>query len=40
MLGPLFGSESKERARMFRLALGEGYATEMARFFETELYGI
>jgi predicted transcriptional regulator len=40
MLGPLLGSESKERVLMFLLAREEGYATEMARFFETDLYGI
>jgi predicted transcriptional regulator len=40
MLGPLFGSENKERVLIFLLSRGEGYATEMARFFETDLYGI
>jgi predicted transcriptional regulator len=40
MLGPLLGSESKERVLIFLLARETGYATEMARFFETDLYGI
>jgi predicted transcriptional regulator len=40
MLEPLLGSESKERVLIFLLARGEGYATEISRFFETNLYGI
>ena len=40
MLETLFGSENKERVLIFLLARDEGYATEMARFFETDLYGI
>jgi predicted transcriptional regulator len=40
MLEPLLGSESKERVLLFLLAREEGYATEIARFFETDLYGI
>lgn len=40
MLQPLLGSESSERALIFILARDEGYATEIARFFETDLYGI
>ena len=40
MLGPLLGSKSKERVLMFLLVRGEGYAAEMASFFETDLYGI
>jgi len=40
MLGPLLGSENKERVLIFLLARDEGYATEIARFFGTDLYGI
>ena len=40
MLQPLLGSESSERALIFLIARDEGYATEIARFFETDLYGI
>jgi predicted transcriptional regulator len=40
MLKPLFASENKERVLVFILARGEGYATEIARFFETDLYGV
>ena len=40
MLETLFSSENKERVLIFILSRGEGYATEMARFFETDLYGI
>ena len=40
MLQPLLGSESSERVLIFILARDEGYATEIARFFETDLYGI
>jgi len=40
MLGPLLNSESKERVLIFLLARGEGYATEIARFFDTDLFGI
>ena len=40
MLEPLLGSESRERVLIYLLARGEGYATEIARIFETDLYGI
>jgi hypothetical protein len=40
MLQPLLGSESSERALIYILARDEGYATEIARFFKTDLYGI
>jgi predicted transcriptional regulator len=40
MLAPVFGSENKERVLIFLFARGEGYATEIARFFETDLFGI
>jgi hypothetical protein len=40
MLEPLLGSENKERVLIFLVAREEGFATEMARFFETALFGI
>jgi len=40
MLIPLLNSENKERVLIFLFARQEGYATEMARFFDTDLYGI
>jgi hypothetical protein len=40
MLEPLLGSTNAERVLIFILARGEGYAREMALFFETDLYGI
>lgn len=40
MLEPLLGSTNAERALLFILVREEGYATEIARFFETDLYGI
>lgn len=40
MLQPLLGSENAERVLVFILARNEGYATEIARFFDTDLYGI
>ncbi len=40
MLVPLLGSLSAERALIFILARGEGYARDMARFYETDLYAI
>ncbi len=40
MLEPLLNSENKERVLIFLIARGEGYATEISRFFDTELYGI
>jgi hypothetical protein len=40
MLLPLLGSESCERVLIFIYARGEGYASEIAQFFKTNLYGI
>ncbi len=40
MLEPLLGSTNAERVLIFIQARGEGYAREMALFFETDLYGI
>jgi hypothetical protein len=40
MLEPLLGSVNAERALIFIQARGEGYASEIAGFFETDLYGI
>ncbi len=40
MLEPLLGSVNAERVLIYLFARTEGYATEIARFFETDLYGI
>jgi predicted ArsR family transcriptional regulator len=40
MLTPLFGTENSERVLIFLLARNEGYAREIAQFFETHLYAI
>jgi predicted transcriptional regulator len=40
MLQSLLGSESSERVLIFILTRNEGYATEIARFFQTDLYAI
>ncbi len=40
MLEYLFGSKHAEHVLMFLVARGEGYASEIARFFDTNLYGI
>ena len=40
MLTPLLNSENKERVLIFLLARQQGYATEIARFFDTDLYGV
>jgi hypothetical protein len=40
MLEPLLGSKSRERVLVFLRARYEGYAREMARFFETDLVQI
>ena len=40
MLEPLLGSLNAERVLLFILAREEGYASEMAAFFHTNLYGI
>jgi hypothetical protein len=37
MLAPLLGSISGERALLFIYARGEGYAREIARFYNTDL---
>ena len=40
MLESLFGSVNRERVLIYIFARGEGYAREMARFFQTDLLGI
>ncbi len=40
MLEPLLGSVNAERCLLFILAREEGYASELAKFFDTDLYGI
>lgn len=40
MLEALLGSVNRERALIFIYARDEGYATEIARFFNTHVYGI
>ncbi len=40
MLEPLIGSVNAERCLLFILARDEGYASEIAGFFDTDLYGI
>ena len=40
MLEPILGSTNAERCLLFVLAREEGYASEIARFFETDLYGV
>ena len=40
MLKPLLGSENTERVLIYLLARDEGYATDIARFNKTYLYGI
>lgn len=37
MLEPILGSVSRERVLIFLHARGEGYAREIARFFDTDL---
>lgn len=37
MLEPILGSVSSERVLIFLVARGEGYAREIARFFDTDL---
>lgn len=37
LLGPLVGSENRERILIFLQAREEGYASEIARFFDTNL---
>ena len=40
MLEPLLGSTNAERVLLFLLARDEGYASGVADFFNTNLYGI
>lgn len=40
MLVPILGSLNTERVLIFIQAREEGYARDIARFFETDLYGI
>ena len=40
ILDPLLGSENRERALIFLKARGGGYASEIAAFFNTDLYSI
>jgi len=40
MLEPIVGSKSKEQVLLFLIARETGYATEIARFFEADLYAI
>ena len=40
MLEPLLGSTNAERSLLFILIREQGYASEIADFFDTDLYGI
>lgn len=40
MIEPLLGSTNAERTLLFLLARDEGYPSEIARLFDTDLYGI
>jgi len=40
MLEPLLNSKVKENVLIFLIAREEGYATEIARFFDVDLYGV
>lgn len=40
VLEPLVGSENRERVLIFLKARGEGYAREIARFYDTDLFPI
>lgn len=40
MLESLFGSRSSEQVLIFLLARNEGYPTEIAKFYDAELYAI
>lgn len=40
LLEPLFGSTNRERVLIFLQARQEGYASEIAKFFETDLFPI
>lgn len=40
MIEPLLGSTNAERVLLFLVARDEGYATGVAKYFGTDLYGI
>ena len=40
MLEPIVRSKSSEQVFIFLVARGNGYATEIAKFFDTDLYAI
>ena len=40
MLEPILGSKSSEQVLIFLVARETGYAKEIARFFDADLYGI
>lgn len=40
MIEPIVGSKSSEQVFIFLFARDEGYATEIARFFDADLYAI
>jgi len=40
MIEPIVGSKSSEQVFIFMIARDEGYATEIAVFFESDLYAI
>ena len=40
MLEPLLGSTNAERALLYLLGREQGYASEIADYFDTDLYGI
>lgn len=40
MLEPIVGSKSSEQVFIFLVARDEGYATEIARFFDADIYAI
>lgn len=40
MIEPIVGSKSSEQVFIFLFARNEGYATEIARFFDADLYAI
>ena len=40
MLKAIIGSENRERVLIFILARDQGYATEIARFFDVDLFAI
>jgi len=40
MLEPILGSVNAERCLLFILVREEGYASEIAHYFDTDLYGV